>query len=392
MAPDPSPQRTTAKGKRWDLVRVYAAQERMAPDPSPQRTTAKGKRWDLVRLYAAQERMAPDPSLQRITFKGGRWDTVRTRLHAAQERHSFITTSSRESSTQVDAPLEEKKQHWSTVSQTVRFGSHFAKRRSSRRGISVTIAPEGSSMRWSSVRVAVFSSRRGTSNASTPVAASSRKQVLPGALTVQEESTDTPHWKQKWLRRKNAMEEGGARSTTAALERQPTQAPLKRHATGLVCTRHGARNRIAKYGGGVYLPNGLAPDDSSQPKSHAGLAGLTAYYKFMKAKYPNAPAASSPSSPSSAAAFSPCSSTASSAAAAAALSVASTPTSKGAGTQQPRSDIFGLACASGLGLCGRALPKRVLNAALQTPLTDSLFDSRAAGYRAAYSAAAGAVL
>ncbi|KAJ1468704.1 hypothetical protein T484DRAFT_1854569 [Baffinella frigidus] len=329
----------------------------MALDPSPQHTTAKGRRWDLlrVRLHEAQERMAPDPSPQRSTVKGKRWDLVRARLHAAQERHSFLATRSWESSTEVDALREEKKQHWTTVSQTLRFGSHFAKRRGSRRGSSVTFASPRSSMRLSSVGIAAISSRRGSitissprsilrqdsikifrtdkgrrscrlamtprarRNASSPVAASSRKQVRPGALTVEEEEErtelDAPRWKQAWLRRKNAMEQGGGLKgtrCTTVLDRQPT---------GLVCTRHGARQvGMTKYGGGGNLQQSLAPDDSSQPVlecAEPGLAGLTSYYKYIKAKYPNAAAA---------AAFSPSSSSASTASSASS-SACPTPTS-----------------------------------------------------------------
>jgi len=206
-----------------------------------------------------------------FTGEGGQWHVVRGRLLQAQERHSFIRTSSSEA----DAPShEEENKHWSTVSQTVRFGRQFAKRRGSRRGSIVTIAGMGlggssfrgsvtteasssrrgsitidspkSSMRrssitkhsdekrgvrhekrsrWGGVTIEAISSRRGSVNIASPNSPKSSRRrssitklrrekrkrlvISPAALSAEEsrKALDAPRWKQEWLRRKTYMEQ-----------------------------------------------------------------------------------------------------------------------------------------------------------------------------------------
>ncbi|KAJ1477879.1 hypothetical protein T484DRAFT_1905557 [Baffinella frigidus] len=301
-----------------------------ASGPSIEGITVNGGQWDLerVRLHEAEHVMAPEPSHQHITFQGGcgRWDSVGVRLNAAQERHSFLATRSLDSSPEFYLHHEEKN-NWNVVSQTVRFAPHFANRRSSRRGSSaiivsperrmlqgsitsrqgsITIADEERSKRRSSItaggitkdsvrhesdkvrRSHCNAATRALSNAPTAAAATSRKQAWQGGLPVAEDSTalKVPRWKLAWLRRKHDMEQGGAlpgnRSGNASERSQPrlSQTPrstpgslksVNRQTTGLGCTRA-----------------------CSEP----GL-GLTSYYKFIKAKYPDVAACASRASSTS---------------------------------------------------------------------------------------------
>jgi hypothetical protein len=132
------------------------------------------------------------------------------------------------------------------------------------------------------------------------VVASSRTQVLQDLLTVESEDPtacpaelDASRWKEGWLRRKNCREpgQGGFQKTRS------TSAPFA-HEPGLIRTRHGARLVMARSGERANRPRGLAPHGSSfQPRtfpdSNAALTGLTSYYKFVKAKYPDVRASSS---------------------------------------------------------------------------------------------------
>jgi len=262
--------------------------------------------------------MAADPPHHGITGEGGSWDLVRKRLRQAQELHSFCESQTPRNTEIDDAPLAETK-HWDLVSQSLRVCGHFAKgvhpRSAEERGVRHNKKKRS---RWDTVRPrqvvtndlesTPLQSPSTLSSASTVLAfvvASSRKQVAQGLLTAESADPtacpaelDASRWKEGWLRRKNCRGQGqGGLHTTHS-----TSAPLT-HEPGLVCTRHGARHVMARCGGGANRPRGLAPHGRSfRPRtlseSNAALAGLTSFYKFVKAKYPHV-RASSPHSPKS---------------------------------------------------------------------------------------------
>lgn len=203
-----------------------------------------------------------------ITRKVGKWNAVRasvkSRFDEAQLRHSFCAPRPLErSSTEIDVLPDENEK---MVAEEVQI-SNLPQERLSRRDITTD-----------------------ESDASPAAVASLRKHVsIP--VTVEENRTalDIPRWKKAWQLRKISMELGqGGRQGPCS-----TTAPLERQQSGLVGTRH-------------------APRDISRAQSQAALAGLTSYYKFMKAKHPNVAvsfSASASSASSLAASFSSTSST-----------------------------------------------------------------------------------
>jgi hypothetical protein len=279
----------------------------------------------MIAIVSAEHVMAAeaDPSDDSITEEGKSWD-LPSRLQQAKALHSFCepqngtprtvekvekrTVSTWDISTEIgDAPPADTK-HWDAVSQSVRVCGFFAK------GHRDVRFHKKKRSRWDKVRLrhvatddlestALQSPGSAISSASTVlavVAASSRKQVVKELLTVESEDPtacpaelDAPRWKEGWLRRKNGREPGQGdfqmpRSTSAPITHEP----------GHNRTRHGARHAMAKCGGSVDRTRRPAPHGKSfRPRtlseSNAALAGLTSYYKFVKAKHPHVRASSS---------------------------------------------------------------------------------------------------
>ena len=266
--------------------------------------------------------MAAEPSHHGVTEEGGPWDWVRSRLQQAKRRHSFCEpqtprtvereprrrVSTWDISTEIDdAPPAETK-HWDAVSQSIRVCGFFAK------GHRDVRFHKKKRSRWDKVRsrhvatddpeLAALQSPGSTiSSASTVLAVvrpSPRKQVVQDMLTVESEEPracpaelKASRWKEGWLLRKNCREpgQGGFQKTRS------TSAPIT-HEPSHIRTRHGARHVMTKFGGSANRPRGLAPQGKSfRPRtlseSNAALAGLTSYYKFVKAKHPQVRASSS---------------------------------------------------------------------------------------------------
>ena len=255
-------------------------------------------------------------SSDHVMEEGRSWDWVRGRLQQAKERHSFCepqnpqiperdtleredrrTVSTWDFSTDIDNATLAERKHWDVVSRSLRVCGFFVKGDRDVRG------HKKKRSRWDKVRhhhvvtndleSTALQSPRTISSASTELAvvlASSRTQVVQGLLTVESEDPtacpaelDASRWKEGWLRRKNSREKGQGgfhktRSTSAPFVPEP----------GLIRPRHGARHIMARSGGSPNRPRGLVPHGSSFP-----LAGLTSYYKFVKAKYPHVRASSS---------------------------------------------------------------------------------------------------